>query len=119
MNINSTRAAVLALAFAGATTGGIAGDTPPGAGKHANSPTGEGPGHQDSGAPYGPPGLSGEAAALEPLAPPTMDIQVDPAVSPAEVPTDAGWAHGNPPHGTADPGGPAGGPGWAAETGKR
>jgi hypothetical protein len=113
-----TLAAALALTFAGATLGALAGDTPPGAGKHANSPTGEGPNHQDSGAPYGSPGFSGEATALERLNPPTVDVQVDPVAAPMGSAIDAGWAHGNPPHGTADPGGPAGGPGWAAKTGQ-
>jgi hypothetical protein len=119
MNTKSALNTLLALTFAGMTTAALAGDTPPGAGKHANPPTGEGPSHQDAGAPYGPPGFSGEAMELEQLNPVTVETQVDAVISPMDPVVDPGWAHGNRPHGTAEPGGPAGGPGWAAEKGQQ
>lgn len=103
----STILATLALAFTSAGAIAFAADTPP---------PGQGPGHQDAGAPYGPPGHAGDPGkqpavestlATEPETAPQKDEKVDPD-----------WEHGNPPHATPVPGGPGGGPGWAKEKGQ-
>ena len=112
MKRTSTLVAALALTLTSASMIAVAGDTPAGAGKHANPPTGEGPSHQDAGAPYGPPGHAGDPGKKSEE---TSRLATD---SQKDDKTDPDWEHGNPPHGTPEPGGPGGGPGWAEEKGQ-